>query len=206
MRLTRSLQLLGALVTSLFLLTAFAPLVNLLAYWRAPARALEPAAAIVVLGQGGIAESGQLTGPSLSLIMEGIDLYRRGLAPVLAVSGSPSGPRGTEADARVHIARASGIPAGAIVVLGVARTTREEALAARATLEPRGLTRIILVTDGSSMARAAGAFQKVGFTVTPSYGVPVLGWGGGPGARLRLMQETIIEVLACAYYRLQGWI
>jgi uncharacterized SAM-binding protein YcdF (DUF218 family) len=206
MLLNRSLQILGALVTGLFFLTAFSPLANLLAYWRAPARVLEPAAAIVVLGQGGIAESGQLTDPSLSLITEGIDLYRQGLAPVLVVSGSPSGPRGTEADARVHIAWASGIPPGAIIVLGVARTTREEALAARATLEPRGVRRIILVTDGSSMARAAGAFQKVGFAVTPSYGVPVLRWGGGPGARLRLMQETLIEILACAYYRLQGWI
>jgi hypothetical protein len=30
-------------------------------------------------------------------------------------------------------------------------------------------------------------------------------WGGGPGARLRLLQENLIEMLASAYYRIQGW-
>ena len=53
---TRGLQVLGALVTSLFLLSAFTPAVNLLAYWRAPGRTLGPADAIVVLGEGGATE------------------------------------------------------------------------------------------------------------------------------------------------------
>ena len=205
MRLTVGLQILGALVTSLLLVSAFTPAVNLLAYWRAPARVLEPADAIVVLGEGGITESGRLSHPSLQRITEAIDLYRQGLAPILVVSGSPSRAARTEAEARAQIARASGIAPEAVLALGPAHTTREEAQAARALLEPRGARRIILVTDGASMARSAGAFQKVGFTVTPSYGVPILRWGGGPGARLRLLQETLIEMLASAYYRLQGW-
>jgi uncharacterized SAM-binding protein YcdF (DUF218 family) len=92
-----------------------------------------------------------------------------------------------------------------MLMIGPARTTHEEALAAGAKLEPRGIRRIILVTDGASMARSAGVFQKAGFTVIPSYGVPVLRWGGGPGARLRLLQQTVIEMLASAYYRLKGW-
>lgn len=206
MWLTRSLRILGALVTILFLLAAFSPLVNLIAYWRAPARALGPAPAIVVLGKGGIAESGELTEASLKLITEGLALYRRGLAPLLVLSGSGSRSTRTEAEARVQIALEGGIPRDAILVLGVARTTREEAIAARATLKPRGVRCIILVTDGASMTRAAGAFRKVGFTVTPGYGMPVLRWGGRPDTRLRLMAETLIEMLGCAYYRSRGWI
>jgi uncharacterized SAM-binding protein YcdF (DUF218 family) len=205
MRLTLGLQILGALVTSLLLVGAFTPAVNLLAYWRAPARALGPADAIVVLGEGGITESGRLSHPSLQRITEAIDLYRQGLAPVLVVSGSPSRVARTEAEARAQIARASDIAPEAVLALGPARTTREEAQAVRALLEPRGVRRIILVPDGASMPRSVGAFEKVGFTVTPSYGVPILRWGGGPGARLRLLQETLIEMLASAYYRLLGW-
>ena len=205
MRLTLGLQILGALVTSLLLVGAFTPAVNLLAYWRAPARALGPADAIVVLGEGGITESGRLSHPSLQRITEAIDLYRQGLAPVLVVSGSPSRVARTEAEARAQIARASGIAPEAVLAIGPARTTREEAQAGRALLEPRGVRRIILVTDGASMPRSVGAFEKVGFTVTPSYGVPILRWGGGPGARLRLLQETLIEMLASTYYRLLGW-
>ena len=205
MRLTVGLQILGALVTSLLLVGAFTPAVNLLAYWRAPTRALCPLEAIVVLGEGGITESGRLSHPSLQRITEAIDLYRRGLAPVLVVSGSPSRVARTEAEARVQIARGSGIAPEAVLAIDPVRTTREEAEAVRALLEPRGARRIILVTDGASMTRSAGTFEKVGFTVTPSYGVPILRWGGGPGARLRLLQETLIEMLASAYYRLQGW-
>ena len=61
MRLTIGLQTLGALVASLLLVGAFTPAVNLLAYWRAPARVLGPVDAIVVLGEGGITESGRLS-------------------------------------------------------------------------------------------------------------------------------------------------
>jgi uncharacterized SAM-binding protein YcdF (DUF218 family) len=109
MRLTRGLQVLGALVTSLFLLGAFTPAVNLLAYWRAPSRALGPAAAIVVLGKGGTTESGQLSRPSIERITEAIELYRQGLAPILTVSGSPAARPRTKAEARAEAARASGI-------------------------------------------------------------------------------------------------
>jgi uncharacterized SAM-binding protein YcdF (DUF218 family) len=206
MRLTRGLQVLGAVVTSLLVLGAFTPAVNLLAYWRAPGNPLGPADAIVVLGEGGVMENGQLTRPSLQRTTEGVELFRRGLAPLLVISGSGAARPRTEGEARAEIARASGIDPAAILPLGPARTTREEALVARDTLQPRGVRRIILVTDAASMPRSVGTFEKVGFAVMPSYGVPVLRWGGGPGARLRLLQETVIEMLASAYYRLLGWL
>jgi uncharacterized SAM-binding protein YcdF (DUF218 family) len=206
MRLTRGVQVLGGLVTSFLLLTAFTPLANGLAYWRAPGGPLGAADAIVVLGGGGTTESGQLSALSLGVTFEGVDLYRRGLAPLLVLSGSLSGVVRQEAEARAQIADASGIPGLAVVKLNAARTTHEEALDARAVLWPRGIRRIILVTDAVSMARSAGAFEKVGFAVTPSYGMPVLRWGGSPGARVRLMQETLIELVACVYYRTRGWV
>lgn len=206
MRLTRGLQVLGGLLTSLLFLSAFTPLANGLAYWRAPTGALGPADAVVVLASGGTTESGQLSEVSLRHTLDGIDLYRRGLAPVLMLSGSPSGLVRKEAEARAEIARASGIVREAVLTLPSARTTHEEALGAHTLLGPRGVRHIILVTDSVSMPRSAAAFEKVGFTVTPSYGVPVLLWGGAPGARLRLMQETMTELIAVLYYRTRGWV
>ena len=205
MRLTRGLQVLGGLLTSLLFLSAFTPLANCLAYWRAPSGALGPADAVVVLASGGTTESGKLSEVSLRHTLDGIDLYRRGLAPVLMLSGSASGLVRKEAEARAEIALASGIVPEAVLTRS-ARTTHEEALGARALLGPRGVRHVILVTDSVSMPRCAGVFEKVGFTVTPSYGVPVLLWGGGPGARLRLMQETMTELIAVLYYRTRGWV
>ena len=76
----------------------------------APSRALAPAEAIVVLGRGGVNERGELNGASLFGLMEGVDLYRRGLAPLLLVSGSPSGTHGTEVERRADVSRECGIP------------------------------------------------------------------------------------------------
>ena len=138
--------------------------------------------------------------------MEGIELYREGRAPILLLSGSPFGLRRREAEARADLARGCGIPPGAIVTLSSARTTRDEAIEAWSLIGPRGIRSIILVADGRAMGRSMGTFQKVGFEVTPSYGEPVLDLGGGPGARLGLMRQVILEVAARGYYRLAGYL
>src|SRR4029078_13732272 len=96
----RGLRLVGAVGIGLLLAVGFTPLVNVVSYWMAPSRALAPAPAIVVLGGGGVNDRGELNGASLFGLMEGVDLYRRGLAPLLLVSGSPSGTHGTEVERR----------------------------------------------------------------------------------------------------------
>jgi uncharacterized SAM-binding protein YcdF (DUF218 family) len=190
----------------LLLAIGFTPLPNVVSYWMAPARELGPAGAIVILGRGGVDERGELSEASLFGLMEGIHLYRRGLAPLLLVSGSPFGTRGTEAGRRADMSRECGIPAQAILTMSSARTTREEALGAWSLLAPRGIKRIIIVTDGQSMGRAMALFERAGFEVIPSYGVPVLEWGGTPEARLGVMRQVIIETVARFYYRLAGYL
>jgi uncharacterized SAM-binding protein YcdF (DUF218 family) len=196
----------GAVGVALLLAIGFTPFPNVVSYWMAPSRALTPAGAIVILGRGGVNERGELVGASLLGLMEGIDLYRRGLAPLLVLSGSPVGTRWTEAGRRSDVARECGISGQAIITMSSARTTRDEALGAWSLLAPRGIRRIILVTDGQAMGRAMLLFERAGFDVIPSYGVPVLEWGGTPEARLGVMRQVVIEAVARLYYRLAGYL
>jgi uncharacterized SAM-binding protein YcdF (DUF218 family) len=196
----------GAIGVALLLAIGFTPLPNVVSYWMAPARELAPAGAIVILGRGGVNERGELVEASLLGLMEGIDLYRRGLAPLLVLSGSPFGTRWTEAGRRADVARECGISGQAILTMSSARTTRDEALGAWSLLAPRGIRRIILVTNGQAMGRAMLLFERAGFEVIPSYGAPVLEWGGTPEARLGVMRQVMIETAARLYYRLAGYL
>jgi hypothetical protein len=49
-------------------------------------------------------------------------------------------------------------------------------------------------------------FERAGFDVIPSYGAPVLQWGGTPEARLGVMKRVVIEAAASLYYRLAGYL
>jgi uncharacterized SAM-binding protein YcdF (DUF218 family) len=200
------LSIVGAIGVAFLLAVGFTPLPNVVSYWMAPARELGPAEAVVVLGRGGVNERGELVEASLLGLMEGIDLYRHRLAPLLVLSGSPFGTRWTEAGRRADVARECGISGQAIITMSSARTTRDEALGARALLAPRGIRRIILVTDGQAMGRAMLLFERAGFDVIPSYGAPVLEWGGTPEARLGVMRQVVIETVARLYYRLAGYL
>ncbi len=202
----RALRLIGAVGIALLLAIGFTPLPNVVSYWMAPSRALAPAGAIVVLGRGGVNDRGELNGASLFGLMEGVDLYRRGLAPLLVVSGSPFGTSGTEVERRADLSRECGIPGPAVLTVTSARTTRDEALGAREILGPRGVRRVILVTDGQAMGRAMALFERAGFDVIPSYGAPVLQWGGTPQARLGVMKRVVTEAVARLYYRLAGYL
>lgn len=200
------LRILGGVGVGFLLLTALTPLPNLISYWMAPGYPLGRAGAIVVLATGGVTGQGQLTDSSLRKLMDGIELYHEGWAPFLLLSGSPFGMGRREADARADLARSCGIPTGVVLTLSSARTTRDEAIQAWSLLAPRGIRSIILVTDTVAMARSMATFQKIGFDVIPSYGVPVLDLGGGPGARLGLMRRMILEGAAQGYYRLAGYL
>lgn len=202
----RVLELIGAMGVGLLLAIGFTPLPNLVSFWMAPSRPLAPAEAIVVLGGGGVTDRGELSGPSLFTLMEGVALYRRGLAPLLVVSGSPFGAHGTEVARRTELSRECGIPKDALLTVSSARTTHDEALGARAVLGPRGVRRVILVTDGHAMGRALALFERAGFDVIPSYGTPVLEWGGTPEARLGVTKRVVIEAGARLYYRLAGYL
>ncbi len=126
----------------------------------------ERADAIVILG------APLLPDDSLPPITEervrvGVDLWRRGLAPVICVTGGHC-PRGfehttAEAEGMARWVRAAGVPDSALRVDREATTTRENALRAAELLFPEGRRRVWLVTQPFHLRRALYLFRRAGF-------------------------------------------
>jgi uncharacterized SAM-binding protein YcdF (DUF218 family) len=201
-RALRGLQFLGVAGLGVFLLGAFVPLANVLNQWMAGPEQLDPAEAIVVLARGGADADGVLTNRSLRRALHAIDLYRRGLAPLLVFSGGPAEASRGEAELRAELARSLGVPAGAILALSSARTTREEAVVLGDVLPRRGIRRILLVADPVDMPRARAAFERVGFVVLPA--PTASSRASQPESRLNLLREVAIELAGWIYYRALG--
>ena len=110
-----------------------------------------------------------------------------------------------EAAIRAALARSLGVPDGAIVVVTGGRTTREEAARTRAALGPAA-RRILLVTGGLHMTRAAALYRRAGFEVLPAPVDDASGGGVSPQSRLALLVRVGTELTARAYHRAAGYL
>jgi len=158
-----------------------------------------PAEAIVVLGVGATPD-GVLTSASLARLVQGVVLYRRGLAPVMILTGG-----GKESNARAAVARDLGVPADAIVRIS-AMTTADEAQQVRRRLGASGEPRILVVTNAQHLRRATAVFERAGHRVIPVAAETELDTSPGPEARLGLLRVTIQELFARAYYHVVGYL
>ena len=122
---------------------------------------LHPADAILVLG--GETRQGDR-------VAHAVKLYKRGLAPLLVVSGTPMGFRTHEAEVMQRHAEFLGVPAERILaVKHNADSTREEADVLVPVLRKRGAKEVILVTSNSHTARAKRVFEKAAGPVGPRF-------------------------------------
>jgi uncharacterized SAM-binding protein YcdF (DUF218 family) len=138
---------------------------------RALARPLErrdpfaTADAIVILGSPLRSDGG--LGPILEeRVRAGVELWRRGAAPRIVMTGGRN-PRarhdGTEADAMAAFARGLGVPADVLSVERESRYTMENALRTAPLLE--GCRSVWVVTTPFHLRRAAMWFERLGFEV-----------------------------------------
>jgi uncharacterized SAM-binding protein YcdF (DUF218 family) len=199
------LRVLGAAGVAAFLVTAFTPAAGLLARRLAVASRPAPADAIVVLGASA-SPDGVLGDASLRRTVEGIRLHRRGLAPLLVLLGATTDGGPPEAAVREALAREMGITPDAVLAIGDARTTREEAARVAELLGRRRLRRVLLVTDAHHLARAIPLFERHGLTVSPAVADGLSMATRIPGERLELARRVTQEVLARAYHRLAGYL
>lgn len=200
----RVCRLIGLVGVVAFLVTAFSPLANRLNQWTAVPPELEPSDAIVVLGAW-ISPAGMLSTESLRRTNYGIELYRRGLAPILVLLGGARAGGPTEADVRAEQARLHGVPADAILTEIRAHTTREEAARVRTLLRSRGARTILLVTNAGHLARARPLFERAGFAVHPAPS-DTYAQSDSPETRLELMRVLAKEFVGWLYYRIAGYI
>ena len=153
MRLPRwAKRLLGAVL--ILLVLAFAGPIGLNAMGAALVTddPLHPADAILVLG--GESRQGDR-------VMHAVKLFKRGLAPLLVLSGTPVGFRTHEADIMRRHAEFLGVPQARILtVKHDSDSTKEEAEAVVPILKGRGLKEVILVTSNYHTARAKRIFER----------------------------------------------
>lgn len=119
-----------------------------------PSDAGDAVDAIVVLGRG------KLFSPSRVEIAA--NLWQIDRAPVIFASGFKDAP------ILLKLLRKKGIPVTALDGEGCSRTTYENAQFTAAHLRPKGIHRILLVTDAPHMLRSLLTFQSIGFQVVPS--------------------------------------
>lgn len=118
----------------------------------------QPADAIVVLGAR-LRADGALTAALEERVRVGAALYRRGVAPLVVVTGG--GPTGSEeAPAMAARARSRGVPPGRLRIEPRARNTAENARFVAALLAPGA--RVWLVTQPFHLRRAMYWFRKAG--------------------------------------------
>lgn len=188
-----------------FFAIAFTPLPNFISRRLEIPSQLEPAGAIVVLAAS-VSEDGVLGEDSLRRAIQGILLQRKGLAPLLVLSGPALKNGPTEAAVRGELARKLGVPSNAILAEETARTTREEAIRIGALLHARQVRRILLVTSTDHMQRAQRLFERAGFEVLPATAEDGSRTSRSPEGRLKFMRQVLQEVLARLYYRVAGYL
>ena len=119
-----------------------------------------PAAAIVVLGAP-LGPGGGLSEVLAERVAGGVELWRRGAAPLLICTGGNRGAgRRAEAEVMADAARAAGVPASAVLVEPRARTTAGNARET-AKLVPPGAT-VWVVTQPFHARRARRCFRAAG--------------------------------------------
>lgn len=131
-------------------------------------QATAPVSAIVVLGAG--VEKDRPSPVFEARIRHGIDLYRRGLAPVIVFTGGlGAGEKANESEVARAYALADGLPAGAILTETRSETTRQNLEEAGRVMDAAGLERrIILVSDPYHLLRASWMAKRLGFAVFTS--------------------------------------
>lgn len=103
-------------------------------------------------------------------IAHGLDLYRDGYASKLVFTGGygAGGARFAESQVARRYAIRAGIPADAILIESVSRTTYQNLLQARQLMLEHGLTRAIVVSDPLHMARALRLCRTLGIDAVGS--------------------------------------
>ncbi|MGB3615477.1 MAG: YdcF family protein [Elainellaceae cyanobacterium] len=109
--------------------------------------------AIVVLGRGPEMQASRADAAS--------ELWHEGDAPRVFISGRGDAPPLIEQIAE------RGVPSSAVDGEPCSSTTEENAQYTAGILQPQGVKRIILVTDGPHMLRSLLTFRSLGFEATP---------------------------------------
>jgi uncharacterized SAM-binding protein YcdF (DUF218 family) len=212
----RALRALGSVSLVLVLGVVLAGMLPLRA-WLGPALVvsdpLRPAEAIVVLS-GGVEDADTLSAGTALRLVHGLRLWKRGLAPVLILTGgNPVDPAVPEAGVMARVALELGVPASALIVEREADRTAAQARAVAHLVKQRDITTVLLVTSPLHSYRAAAAFRKAGLDVVsappatrPGRARPIVVSPVQIYERLLALGPVVYEYVAIALYWWNGWL
>lgn len=147
--------------------------------WQASRRdEARPAQAILVFGAAQY--SGRPSPVLRARLDHAVALYRKGLADTVVVTGGrlPNDTSGyTEARASAEYLVRRGVPDDAILRETSGRTSWQSLASASSFLKERGITRVILVSDGFHSLRVGIMADELGLTAytSPATGSPIAG-------------------------------
>ncbi len=179
------------------------------------------ATAVVVLGSGGFTArdwSGNrfaVPDPSAATrVLEALRVFKLIEPEWIICSGGrldAAGPNEPTGRTNGNTLLQLGVPESRLVVDITPRTTAEEAAAVTSRLRSLGISHAVLVTSGTHMRRARGAFRAQGFEVVPAVArssnvdLSRRYWWMPSGVGLDEGATVAHEVLGLAYYRARGW-
>jgi uncharacterized SAM-binding protein YcdF (DUF218 family) len=137
-----------------------------------------PSDAIIVLGAAEF--DGRPSKILAARLDHAIDLYRRGIAPVVVVTGGRQpGDRFTEAGVSASYLHDHQVPESAILRETTGRSSWQSLAAAARFLKQRHLTRVVLVSDPYHSARVEDVAHDVGLkaATSPTRTSPIKGTG-----------------------------
>jgi len=139
-----------------------------------------PAQAIVVMGA---AQYDGVPSPDLvARLQDASDLWHRNLAALVVVTGSKKpGDKYTEAEASASWLEQHGVPAADLLQVGGNDSWTNLSLAA-ATLHQRGITKVLVATDGFHEDRSLAIASNLGLQAwpAPTTDSPIKGWATIP--------------------------
>jgi uncharacterized SAM-binding protein YcdF (DUF218 family) len=125
-----------------------------------------PADAIAVLGA---AEYDGHPSPVFRARLDhALDLYRRGIAPLIITVGGPGGDQYNEGAVGAHYLVSMGVPERDIIAETHSRDTEQSAERVAVIARANGLRRLVVVSDPSHMFRVHALFASDGFNVLTS--------------------------------------
>ena len=203
--LSKTLQSLAAIGTVMLLLT-YLPIAGHLCKPLLLPHSEENADAILVLASG-VSKQGEYTYAGLQRVLHGAELLRAGRAPLLVFStGDPLPHRPFPESAWVaSFAHFLNLPGGSYEILtGGITTTRTESRKVAQVLLPRGIRRLLLVTNGPHISRAAAVFSAAGFEVLPAPVQSEKTIDNACESYFTLFSYAMHEWIGSALYRLRG--
>lgn len=136
-----------------------------------------------------------------------LDLYRRGMAPViLTLGGSAPGDIHSEGEVGASFLHASGVPSSAIIAETESRTTEESVQRVLAIARENSFRTILVVSDPEHVFRIQSIFAASGMRVLASPHEPIRDDGGLAPETREIVHEMLAYTLWRAQLTLSRWL